>query len=264
MRILFIGDVVGKGGRRAVQCLLPRIIDLECVDLVIANVENVSGGIGITEEAILPLKEAGVQVMTSGNHVWRKEGIEDLLGRERNLLRPANYPRGAPGKGGVLWKSQLGVSVGIINLVGRVFMDPLDCPFQTGKELSERFSENGVKVILIDFHAEATSEKAALAWYLDGHVSAIVGSHTHVQTADERVLPKGTGFISDMGMTGAHDSVIGIRIEGSIKRFLSGVPQKLVPAAKNLVLNGVIVDIRDETGKCLSIRRVTSALQQSS
>ncbi|MBM3301174.1 MAG: YmdB family metallophosphoesterase, partial [Deltaproteobacteria bacterium] len=256
-------DIVGKGGMRAVQCLLPRIVDVEAIDLVIANVENVAGGIGVTREAIGPLRELGVQIMTSGNHVWRKEGIEDLLEREALLLRPANYPPGTPGRGWVFWKSQLGVTVGIINLLGRVFMDPLECPFRVAKAFVDRCRENLVKVIVADFHAEATSEKAALAWYLDGQASAVVGSHTHVQTADERILPRGTGFISDMGMTGAQDSIIGVKTEASITRFLTGLPQKLVPSSKNPALHGVIVSVCEKTGKCLEIRRVKKSVERT-
>jgi len=260
MKILMIGDVFGRGGRRAVDVLLPDIMDRECVDLAIANVENASRGIGVTAEAIGQLKRAGVQVMTSGNHIWRKPGIEELLHKEPFLLRPANYPSPTPGRGSVVFESALGVKAGIVNLLGRVFMDALDCPFRTGEREVGRISQEGVRMIVIDFHAEATSEKSAMGWFLDGRVSAVLGTHTHVQTADERVLPGGAGFITDVGMTGPHDSVIGVKTDISLKRFLTGVHQKLEPAKKNLVLSGVLLDLCEETGKCKSLKRVKKEL----
>lgn len=256
MNVLLIGDVFGRPGRRAVECLLPGIVDQESVDLTIANVENASRGIGVTEESLRDLKKAGVQVMTSGNHIWRKPGIEELLRTEPFLLRPANYPPEIPGRGGVVFSSSLGVKVGVVNLLGRVFMDALECPFRTATQTIARLVQEGARIIVVDFHAEATSEKAAFAWYLDGKVSAVVGTHTHVQTADERVLPGGTGFLTDAGMTGPHDSVIGMKADGSLKRFLTGIHQRLEPAKKNLMLHGVLLDLCEETGRCRRIKRI--------
>jgi metallophosphoesterase (TIGR00282 family) len=263
MNILMIGDVFGRGGRRAVEYLLPGIIDQESVDLTIANVENASRGIGVTEESIRDLKKAGVQVMTSGNHIWRKPGTEDLLKKEPFLLRPANYPPDTPGKGVAVFQSSLGIKVGVVNLLGRVFMEALDCPFRAGEKEVRRLSQEGVQVILVDFHAEATSEKGAFAWFMDGKVSAVLGTHTHVQTADERVLPGGTGFITDVGMTGPHDSVIGVKVNTSLQRFLTGVHQRLEPAKKNLILHGVLLDLCEKTGKCRNIKRIKKNLANS-
>jgi len=263
MNILILGDVFGKGGRKVVRYVLPRVVDRESVDLTIANVENATRGLGVSREAVQELKKAGVQVMTSGNHIWKQPGAAELLKEEPFLVRPANYPPEVPGKGSVVWESSLGVRVGILNLMGRVFMDPLECPFRTGEAHIHRLSEEGARVIVLDFHAEATSEKLALAWFLDGRVSAVVGTHTHVQTADERILPLGTGFITDVGMTGPQDSVIGVRTECSIRSFLTGVPQKLEPSLKNLALNGVVLSICERTGTCRSIRRIREKLDNS-
>lgn len=260
MNILMVGDVFGKGGRRVVRCVLPRVVDRESVDLTIANVENASRGLGVSRDAALELKQSGVQVMTSGNHVWKRPGIESLLMEEHFLIRPANYPPNVAGRGSVVWKSSLGVRVGIVNLMGRVFMKPLDCPFRTSEEHINRLQKDGVRLIVLDFHAEATSEKLALAWFLDGRVSAVVGTHTHVQTADERILPQGTGFITDVGMTGARDSVIGVKTKLSIESFLTGVPQRLEPSSKNLALHGVLMKICEKSGKCQSIRRISERL----
>ena len=260
MNILLVGDVFGKGGRKAVRYVLPRVVDRESVDLTIANVENATKGLGVSREAALELKKAGVQVMTSGNHVWKRPGADDLLEEEPFLVRPANYPPNVPGKGSIVWESNLGVRVGIMNLMGRVFMDPLDCPFRTAEAHIKRCLQDGARVIVLDFHAEATSEKLALAWYLDGKVSAVVGTHTHVQTADERILPQGTGYITDAGMTGSQDSVIGVKTKPSIRSFLTGVPQRLEPSLKKLALKGVLMKICEETGKCESIRRINEDL----
>ncbi len=256
MRIFFIGDIFGKGGRKAVRYLLPRIVDQESVDLTIANVENASKGIGVSREVVKELKTIGVQVMTSGNHIWRKPGIEISLQEEPYLLRPANYPPNTPGKGSIVWKSPLGVKVGVFNLLGRIFMEPLDCPFRIGEMCIDQLVKEEAKIIILDFHGEATSEKAALAWYLDGKVTAVLGTHTHVQTADERILPKGTAFITDAGMTGAQDSVIGVKVESSLRRFLTGVQQRLDPSSKNLMIHGVLLDVCEETGNCREIKRI--------
>ncbi len=263
MNILVIGDVFGKGGRKVLRHVLPRVVDRESVDLTIANVENASRGLGVSSEAALELKNAGVQVMTSGNHVWKRPGAAELLEEEPFLVRPANYPSNVPGRGSVVWESNLGVRVGILNLMGRVFMEPLDCPFRTGEEHIDRLAGEGVNLIILDFHAEATSEKLALAWHLDGKVSAIVGTHTHVQTADERILPQGTGYITDVGMTGGQDSVIGVKPRPAIDSFLTGVHQRLEPSLKNLALKGVLVSISEESGRCEGIRRISENLDRS-
>jgi metallophosphoesterase (TIGR00282 family) len=260
MNILLVGDIFGKGGRKVLRHVLPRIVDRESVDLTIANVENASRGLGVSRDAALEMKNAGVQVMTSGNHIWKKPGAAELLEEEPFLVRPANYPPSVPGRGSVVWESNLGVKVGILNLMGRVFMEPLDCPFRTGEGHINRLREDGAQLIVLDFHAEATSEKLALAWHLDGRVSAIVGTHTHVQTADERILPQGTGYITDVGMTGGQDSVIGVKPKPAIDSFLTGVHQRLEPSMKNLALNGVVMTICEKSGKCEDIRRVSDYL----
>ncbi len=262
MKILFIGDVFGKGGRKAGRHRLPGIVDEELVDLTIANVENISRGIGVSKDTVREVKSLGVDVMTSGNHVWKRPGTEELLEREDFLLRPANYPRDNPGKGCVVWESCAGVRVGIVNLLGRVFMEAVDCPFHVAEKHVEELRQDGVRVVIVDFHAEATSEKGAFAWFMDGKVSAVMGTHTHVQTADERILPEGTGFITDAGMTGAQDSVIGVRVESSVKRFLTGVHQRLEPSSRNINLQGAILDVCDKTGKCLNIKRIRKVLDK--
>lgn len=263
MRVLFVGDILGKPGRKALRSLLPALVDAYRVDLAIGNVENISRGMGVSRESLQEVKKAGIQVMTSGNHIWKRSGVEDLLDGEPTLLRPANYPPNVPGKGMIVWESNLGSKVGIINLLGRVFMEPVECPFRASEILVEELRRLGVCTCIVDFHAEATSEKSALGWHLDGKVSAVLGTHTHVQTADERLLPRGTGFITDVGMTGAQDSVIGIKIEPSLKRFLTGVPQRLEPSGKNLMLNGVLLDICQDTGTCRKISRVRKYLDTS-
>ncbi|MBN1254373.1 MAG: TIGR00282 family metallophosphoesterase [Deltaproteobacteria bacterium] len=258
MRILFIGDIVGKGGRRAVVDLLPQLMK-EGVDFVIANGENSSGGIGISPQNAKMLLDGGVNVITSGNHIWRKKEIIPFLEEEPRLLRPANYPPGAPGRGSGIYTTSSAVKIGVLNLEGQVFMRALESPFKTAEEhLSVLRRET--KVIIVDFHAEATSEKCALGWFLDGEVSAVLGTHTHVQTADERVLPGGTAYITDAGMTGPIDSVIGIKKEIALERFLTMLPNKFEPATGNIELQGVIVDVDEKTGLSRGIRRVKMGL----
>lgn len=264
MKILFVGDIVGKPGRKALRDLLPGLVDRHRVDLVIGNVENVANGMGVSKDALQEVKKAGIQIMTSGNHVWKRSGIEQVLEEERSLLRPANYADGVPGRGFMVWESNLGTKVGVINLLGRVFLEAVDCPFRVGARIAEKLRQEGARICIVDFHAEATSEKAALGWFLDGKVSGVLGTHTHVQTSDERVLPRGTGFITDVGMTGGRDSVIGVKIEASLKRFLTGVPQPFEPSARNLVLEGALLEVCEETGRCLEIRRVRKCLDTSS
>jgi len=255
LKILFIGDIVGRPGRQLVRELLPRLVDQHMVDLVVANVENAAAGFGLTPDVVSELFAAGIDVMTTGNHVWDKRDGLVCLDQEPALLRPANYPPGVPGHGVGVFNTAAGLSVAVINLEGRVFMGGLDCPFRKADELLEGLGGDQ-KIIMVDFHAEATSEKGALGAYLDGRVSAVVGTHTHVQTADERLLPGGTAFITDAGMTGARDSVIGIRKELSVQRFLTQMPVRYEIAKKDPVLCGVVVSIDESTGKAIGIERV--------
>jgi metallophosphoesterase (TIGR00282 family) len=258
VRILLIGDVVGKGGRRAMADLLPKLMG-EGVDFIIANGENASGGIGITPSHAEMLLDRGVNCITSGNHIWRKKEIISFLEQEPRLLRPANYPPGAPGRGGGIYTAANGIKVGVLNLEGRIFMQPLESPFKTAEEHISSLRRE-TKVIIVDFHAEATSEKKALGWFLDGEVSAVLGTHTHVQTADERVLPGGTAYITDVGMTGPRDSVIGVKKEIALERFLTMLPNKFEPAAGNMELQGAIVEVDEGTGLSVGIRRIKMGL----
>ena len=218
MNILFIGDIVGSPGRKAIAKLLPGIKEEYEVDFVVANAENASGGSGITAKVATELFASGVDVLTSGDHIWKRSEIFQLINQEERILRPLNYPQGSPGRGAHVFKSASGVKVGVINVNGRVFMEALDCPFKTTLKAREDLARE-TKIIIVDMHAEATSEKIALGWYLDGKVSAIFGTHTHIQTADEKILPKGTAYITDAGMTGPYDSVIGRRVDRSLSVF---------------------------------------------
>ena len=257
MRVLFVGDVVGKEGRRALTQALPAIVGGEEVDLVVVNGENSAGGLGITQRTAQDIFHAGADVITTGNHVWKKKEVYDYMEGEGRIVRPANYPPGVPGRGSVLVETKGGRPVGIVNLQGRVFMEAIDCPFRVGLAAVERLADV-TRTILVDFHAEATSEKIALGWYLDGKVSAVLGTHTHVQTADERILPQGTAYISDAGMTGPVDSVIGMKREAVLARFLTGLPQPFEVASRGVELQGVLLDI-DEAGKATAIRRIKVA-----
>ncbi|MGA9755982.1 MAG: TIGR00282 family metallophosphoesterase [Desulfobaccales bacterium] len=259
MNILFIGDIVGAPGRRVMEELLPRAVDHYCIDLVVANGENASGGLGITPQVADQFLSQGVDVLTSGNHIWKHKEILPYLEDTDRLLRPANYPPGAPGRGLVTVETAAGEPVAIINLEGRVFMNAIECPFRTVDRLLETLSPE-VKVILVDMHAEATSEKQAMGWHLDGRVSAMVGTHTHVQTADERILPGGTGYISDIGMTGPVDSVIGMKREIILERFLTQRPHPFKVATQNMQLQGVVLKI-DAQGRCQEVIRVQMPLK---
>ena len=221
MRILFIGDIVGRPGRDLVKRGLTAIVDHHSIDVVIANAENSAAGFGITREIGDQLLDWGVDVMTSGNHIWDKKEALDYIGAEPRLLRPANYPAGAPGNGSYLTRTRHGETIGVINVMGRVFMLSIDDPFAVVLREIDAMRER-TRTIFVDFHAEATSEKIAMGWHLDGRVSAVVGTHTHVQTADERILPKGTAYLTDVGMTGPHDSIIGVDIAAALGRFLTG------------------------------------------
>lgn len=255
VKLLFIGDIIGKTGRQALSRELHRLVDRYLVDLVVVNGENAAGGFGLTEEIAGDLFKLGVNIITSGNHIWDKKDAMDFIRREPRLLRPANYPEGIPGRGSGVFKTAGGVKVAVLNLEGRVFMNNLECPFRTAdREIALLMKET--PVILVDFHAEATSEKSSLGWHLDGRASAVIGTHTHVQTADERILPGGTAYITDAGMTGAFDSVIGIRKEEAIARFLTQLPTKFEVAKGNIRLNGVLVEIDEMSGKALRIERI--------
>jgi len=259
MKILFIGDIVGEPGRRAVEKLIPKIKKREDIEFVIANGENVAGGSGVTPALADELFEHGVDVLTSGDHIWKRKEIVEKLDSDRRLLRPANYPPNVPGFGSSVISSESGIDVGVINLIGRVFMQPLECPFRAVKEILDKM-KGKARVIIVDIHAEATSEKIALGWYLDGMVSAIVGTHTHVQTADEKILPGGTAFISDAGMTGPFDGVIGRKKEQILTRFITQMPARFEMAEGDIQLHGVILDIDEKTGKANSIKRVQEKL----
>jgi hypothetical protein len=255
MRLLFVGDVVGKPGRRALRNLLPRLVDRHRADYVVVNVENAAGGFGITPEVLRDIEDLPIDVFTSGNHVWdKKEGIE-ILDRVPNLLRPANYPEGNPGKGLYVGETAGGLPVAVMNLEGMVFMANLDSPFRVADRLLAQL-DSAVKVVLVDFHAEATSEKQAMGFYLDGRVSAVVGTHTHVPTADERVLPKGTALLTDVGMTGPYESVIGMRADKVLKRFLLQTPAAFEVAKRDVRLAAAVIDVDEATGKARGIERL--------
>jgi len=262
MKILFIGDIIGSPGRMAVRELLPALIAKKKIDFVIANCENAAAGFGVTKKNVDELYSCQIDVLTSGNHIWNKKEVLEFIGDYEKLLRPANYPSSTPGAGTVLVPLKTGEYVGVLNLAGRIFMQPIDCPFVTAKNKIAELREK-TKIIIVDMHAEATSEKKALGWYLDGEVSAILGTHTHVQTADEEILPQGTAYISDVGMTGPFNSVIGIKKEAIIERFLTQMPNKFDLAKDDIRMQGVIVDIDAESGKAKSIDRISVKLKDS-
>ncbi len=255
MKILFIGDIIGKAGRRIVSEFIDKLKDRYKIDLLIANGENAAGGFGITRKVGQSLFDMGIHVISSGNHVWDKKEAMEYLPTENRIIRPANYPNGAPGVGSTLFKLPDGTQAGILNLSGRVFMNSLDCPFKTADREISALKEQ-TKTIIVDMHGEATSEKIAMGWYLDGRVSAVLGTHTHVQTADEKILPKGTAYITDVGMTGPIDSVIGMEKETAIYRFTTSLPKKFAVAAGDVQLNGVVVDIDSKSGQAKEIKRI--------
>ena len=257
MRVLLIGDVIGKPGRRAVRTLVPGLRQEMGIDLVIANGENTAGGFGITPGTAQELLESDVDVITSGNHIWKQKEIIPYIEEEWPLIRPANYPEGAPGRGHI----RIGDTL-VLNLMGRVFMNTLDCPFRTGDRLlaEQAGGPNAPRAVIVDFHGEATSEKQAMGWYLDGRVAAVVGTHTHVPTADARILPNGTAFVTDLGMAGPRDSVIGCEPEGVLRGFLTQMPRKLTVAGGPVVLNSVLIDVDEERGVATGIQRVDRTL----
>ena len=259
MRILFIADVIGKPGREVVKNILPKIITKENIQFVVANCENAAGGFGLTPKISREVFSEGVDVITMGNHVWARKEISEII-EEENILRPANFPPEVPGKGWTIIPAGNGVKVGIINLMGRVYMSTLECPFRTSDGIIEEISKQ-TKIIVVDMHAEITSEKVAMGWYLDGKVSAVIGTHTHVPTADERVLPQGTAYITDIGMTGPLDSVIGVKKEIILKKYLTQMPMRFEVANDDLVFAGAVMEIEEKTGKAKSIRRIAKRFE---
>ncbi len=256
-KILFIGDICGQPGRRIVKEVLPGLLDEYSPDLILANGENAAAGFGITPPLVEELLALGIAVLTSGNHIWDKKEIVPYLAEHADgrLLRPANYPGQAPGHGLYLGKTRGETDYAVLNLQGRVFMSSLDCPFRTADALIAQVPHE-VKIRIVDMHAEATSEKLAMGWYLDGRVTAVLGTHTHVPTADETVLPKGTAYITDLGMTGPHDSVIGMEKQLVIQKFLNQMPARFEVAKGDVRLSAVLIEANPETGRALSIRRL--------
>jgi metallophosphoesterase (TIGR00282 family) len=261
MKLLFVGDIFGKPGREIARRAIPALVAARGIDLVIANVENAAAGFGVTGDIADTILELGVDVMTSGNHVWDKKEVLDYIARQPRLLRPGNFPAGVPGRGSYLARTRTGEPVGVINLMGRVFMTPLDDPFALAvKEVEALRSKT--RVILVDFHAEATSEKVAMGWHLDGRATAVIGTHTHVQTADERILPKGTAYLTDAGMTGPHDSIIGVTVDAALGRFLNAMPAKFEAASGNPRLNAAIITADAGTGRATGIERLNLSAQE--
>ena len=254
MKVLMVGDVYGEPGRAAVQKLLPKLRDEHAIDLAVVNVENAAGGFGITPPMTKAFLEQGVDVMTTGNHVWDKKEIVPHIAKENLLLRPANFPEGTPGVGYVTVKAGPH-RVGVVNLMGRVFMNPIDCPFRKADEILAQLRRD-TSIILVDMHAEATSETLAMGWYLDGRVTAVVGTHRHVQTADERVLPGGTAYITDLGLTGPTDGIIGVDRQQIIQRFVTQMPIKFETAKGPAALHGVVITLDPETGRATAIQRL--------
>ena len=257
MRILFIGDIFGHPGRRIVKELLPTLVGEYSPDLVLANGENAAAGFGITPPLVTELLDLGIAVLTSGNHIWDKKDIYAYMNEHSDgrLLRPANYPHGAPGHGLYMGKTRSGFGYAVLNLQGRVFMTPIDCPFRTADDQLAKIPDE-VKIRIVDIHAEATSEKVSLGWYLDGRVTAVVGTHTHIPTADETILPRGAAYITDLGMTGPFDSVIGIEKQSVIQKFLSQLPARFEVAKGDVRLNAVLIEADPLTGRALAIQRI--------
>jgi metallophosphoesterase (TIGR00282 family) len=255
VKILYIGDIMGEPGRRAVGRMVPRVVSQRQVDVVIGNGENVAGGFGITPELAEELFEMGLSVITTGNHAWDKKEILDYFPREPRLLRPANYPAGVPGNGSYVVETPGGEKLGVLQLMGRAYMPTLDCPFQVAKREVARLKRE-TAAVLVDMHAEATSEKMAMGHYLDGDVIAVVGTHTHVQTADEQILPKGTAYLTDIGMTGPLHGVIGVKKELAIEKFLTGMPKRFEVASGPTVFCAVLIEVDAQLGKAIAIERI--------
>ena len=263
MKLLFIGDIVARPGRDLVRRGLKSLVRAYDVDMVIANGENAAGGAGLTREIADELFAAGIDVMTSGNHIWDKREVMEFIDRHPRLVRPANYPAGAPGAGSYVWRRD-GLAVGVINVMGRVFMANLDDPFVAATTELARVRDAGATVVFVDIHAEATSEKQAMGWHLDGRVTAVVGTHTHVQTADERILPGGTAYLTDVGMTGPHDGVIGMDRTGVLARFTTGLPSRFEPASGDPRLHAVVISADESSGRALAIERIALSADQLS
>jgi len=259
IRILYIGDVVGQPGRRALHQKLEHVVDRERIDFTIVNVENAAGGFGVTEAIMEELAELPIQAYTSGNHIWDKKDFVDNYDHYDHVIRPANYPAGNPGKGRVVRQTAGGVEVAVLQLMGNVFMPPCDNPFHVADRELKEITQ---KVIIVDIHGEASSEKQAMGRYLDGRVSAVVGTHTHVPTADERLLPNGTAYQTDVGMTGAYDSVIGFRPDEALHRFLMNTPRKLEVAKRDIRLSGAMIEVDEATGRAASIVRIHERLEE--
>jgi len=259
VKILFIGDIVGSPGRKIVHDRLADILAQRSIDLCIANGENAASGFGITPRLAEELFASGIEVITGGNHVWDRKEIFEFFPHEPRLLRPANFPNGSPGKGLFIGRAKNGVPYAVLNLQGRTFMTPIDDPFRTASEQLAQVPSD-VKIILVDMHAEATSEKQAMGWFLDGKVSVVLGTHTHVQTADNRVLPGGTAYITDVGMTGPHDSVIGMEKQAIVQRFLDALPARFSVAEGDIQMNAVLIDADETTGRARSIERLNFRL----
>jgi metallophosphoesterase (TIGR00282 family) len=261
MRILFIGDVFAKPGREIVRRVLPALVEQRQIDYVIANVENCAAGFGVTGDVADALLGYGIDAMTSGNHIWDKKEVLEYIPRQPKLLRPANFPAGVPGRGSYLGRTRTGEPIGVVNIMGRVFMTPLDDPFAVAVREIEALRAK-TRIVIVDFHAEATSEKIAMAWHLDGRATAVLGTHTHVQTADERILPKGTACMTDVGMTGPHDSIIGVITENALSRFLTSMPARFEAATGPGRLNAAIITADPATGKATHIERLNMSAQE--
>jgi 2',3'-cyclic-nucleotide 2'-phosphodiesterase len=256
MRVLILGDVVGRPARRAIRDLVPSLIKRERIDFALANAENAAGGIGVDLKSTKELLSSGLDVLTSGNHIWKKKEIYQYLDEHSELIRPANYPEGAPGRGWCAWQNEEGLKALVINVQGRVFMpNHVDDPFRCVDAICRERGRHS-RVIIVDMHAEATSEKNAMGWHLNGRASIVFGTHTHVQTSDDRILPGGTAYITDVGMCGPLDSVIGMDKETVIKGFLSQLPRQFEVAHENVVLQGIIVDVDDDSGQAREIKRL--------
>lgn len=255
MKVLYIGDIMGEPGRRAVARSVPRLVSQRKIDVVIGNGENVAGGFGITPELAEELFGMGLSAITTGNHAWDKKEILDYFPRERRLLRPANYPENVPGQGSVVIETKSGEELAVLQLMGRVYMPTLDCPFQVAKREMAKLRTR-VAAVLVDMHAEATSEKMAMGYYLDGEATAVVGTHTHVQTADEQILPRGTAYLTDIGMTGPLHGVIGVKKELAIEKFLTGMPRRFEVASGPTVFCAALIELDARIGKALSIERI--------
>ena len=261
MNIMMIGDICGRPGRYTAAHYIPILKKEYSLDLIIANGENSAGGVGITSKVLDELLNMGIDIVTTGNHIWDKKEVFDFIDNENSLIRPANYPPGTPGKGYQIVTIQ-DRKVAIINLSGRTFMPPIDCPFQSINHIISEIKDL-CEIIIIDFHAEATSEKLALGWYLDGKVSCVAGTHTHIQTADERILPQGTAYISDLGMVGSWNSILGISKEPVITKFLTGLPVKFnVPTDDDTIFCAIIIQIDDHSGRVNNIIRIQKHLRE--